>query len=145
MIIATAVPKITDDFNSLDDVGWYGSAYLVANCATQLFYARIYTFYSPKWVFMSGLLFFEVGSALCGAAPNSPAFIIGRAIAGVGTSGVSSGVIVILIPLVPLRRRGMLQGLVGAIFGIAAVIGPLIGGALTRDATYVITALSWGS
>lgn len=79
-IIGTAIPKITDDFHSIDDVGWYASAYLICMCAFQLVFGRVYTYYSPKWVLLWSILLFEIGSAVCGAAPNSVAFIIGRAI-----------------------------------------------------------------
>jgi MFS family permease len=60
-IIGTAIPKITDEFHSIDDVGWYASAYLLTTCAFQLFYARIYSFYSPKWVLLSAIIIFETG------------------------------------------------------------------------------------
>ncbi|KAL6716123.1 hypothetical protein ACLMJK_005689 [Lecanora helva] len=135
-IIATAVPRITDDFHSLGDVGWYGSAYMITGCAFQLFMGRVYTFYSPKKVFLSSIALFEIGSILCGAAPNSTAFIVGRAIAGSGSSGVFSGAIIIIMGLVPLHKRPLLQSLVGAIFGVASVIGPLLGGVFT-------TKVSW--
>jgi len=79
-IIGTAIPKITDDFHSINDVGWYASAYLITLCAFQLIYGRIYTFYSPKWVLLSAIAIFELGSIVCGTAPSSVAFIIGRAI-----------------------------------------------------------------
>jgi MFS family permease len=68
-----------------------------------------------------------VGSVVCAAAPNSTTFIVGRAIAGAGSSGIVSGAIVILVQTVPLHKRPMYQGFVGAIFGIASVAGPLLG------------------
>jgi len=105
----------------------------LAACATQLLFGRVYSFYSHKVVFLGTVVLFEVGSALCGAAPNSIAFILGRAIAGAGSAGVFSGVIVIMIPLVPLEKRPMYQGLLGAIFGVCSVIGPLVGGAFTKN------------
>ncbi|KAK9319424.1 major facilitator superfamily domain-containing protein [Lipomyces orientalis] len=135
-IISTAVPQITDDFDSLNDVGWYSSAYLITSCAFQLIYGRIYTFYNTKWVFLASVAIFETGSALCGAAPNSSSFIGGRALAGLGSSGIFSGVIVIMIPLLPLHKRPMWQGFSGAIFGVSSVVGPLIGGALTNSVTW---------
>jgi len=79
---------------------------------------------------------FEIGSAICGAAPNSIVFIIGRAIAGLGGAGIFSGVTIIMITMVPLRKRPMFQGLFGTVFGFASVLGPLVGGALTD-------AVSW--
>lgn len=96
-ILATAVPRITDRFHSIDDIGWYASSYMLTACGFILLYGRIYTFYSTKWVFLSGIFLFEVGSALSGAAPSSTALIIGRAIAGFGSSGVFTGAITIMI------------------------------------------------
>lgn len=93
MIITTAIPQITDDFNSVTDIGWYGSAFLLTSCAFQLLYGKIYSFYSIKATFLAAVLLFEVGSAVCGAAPSSAVFIAGRAIAGLGGAGVVSGVV----------------------------------------------------
>lgn len=126
-IIATAIPKITDEFHSLDDVGWYGSAFLLCSACFQLLFGRIYTFYTPKYVFLILIGLFEVGSAVCGAAPNSVAFIIGRAIAGTGSAGIMSGAVILMVEVVPLRKRPMYQGFFGACFGVASVIGPLLG------------------
>ena len=103
-IIATAVPRITDDFNSLGDVGWYASTYMITSCAFQLFFGRIYTFCSPRWVFLVATAIFEVGSALCGAAPNSTAFIVGRAIAGLSSAGMISGARIVIVYTVPLHK-----------------------------------------
>ncbi|ETS77635.1 hypothetical protein PFICI_09697 [Pestalotiopsis fici W106-1] len=134
LIVTTAIPKITDDFKSVTNVGWYGSAYLLTNCAFQLFFGKLYSLYSVKVVFLVSILLFEIGSALCGAAPNSIAFIVGRAIAGSGSAGIFSGSISILVYSVPLHRRPFYQGLFGAVFGLANVISPLLGGAFTDSA-----------
>ena len=130
------MPHITDDFHSLGDVGWYGSAYLLTSCSFQLLFGRIYTFYSPKWVFLSTIGLFELGSIVCGAAPSSTAFIVGRAIAGLGSAGIFSGVIVIMVHTVPLHKRPFYQGFLGATFGVASVTGPLLGGAFTDNVSW---------
>ncbi|ETS73840.1 hypothetical protein PFICI_14786 [Pestalotiopsis fici W106-1] len=133
IIISTAIPTITDEFNSIQDIGWYGGAYVLSGCVTQLLFGRLYMFYDNKVVFLSAVMLFEIGSAVCGAAPNSVAFILGRVIAGCGSAGVFSGTIVIMIPMAPLEKRPMYQGFLGAIFGVSSVVGPLIGGAFTKN------------
>lgn len=97
---------------------------------------RVYTFYNPKKVYLSAISIFEIGSAICGAAPNSTVFIVGRAIAGAGTAGIFSGGFVIIMNLVPLHKRPLLQGMVGAIFGLASVAGPLLGGVFTTNVSW---------
>lgn len=99
-------------------------------------FGRLFTFYRPKWVFLVAIVLFEIGSAVCGAAPNSTAFIIGRAIAGLGSCGIFSGVIVLITDSVPLQKRPMMTGLMGSIFGIASVAAPLMGGAFTDRVTW---------
>ncbi|KAK8041186.1 major facilitator superfamily domain-containing protein [Apiospora phragmitis] len=136
LIISTAIPQITDDFHSLPDVGWYGSAYLLTTCSFQLMFGKLYTFFSVKTVFLATVMLFEVGSAVCGAAPSSVVFIVGRAIAGVGAAGIFSGVIIIIVYAVPLHKRPLYQGLFGAVFGLASVVGPLVGGAFTSKVSW---------
>lgn len=135
-IVATAIPRITDEFKSLGDIGWYGSAYMLTTACSQLIYGRLYKFYDMKWTFLISIVVFEIGSAICGAAASSGVFIAGRAIAGVASAGIFSGCMMVTIPMIPLHKRPMFQGMFGMIFGIASVMGPLIGGGFT-------SAVSW--
>ncbi|KAI1368238.1 hypothetical protein F5Y08DRAFT_279901 [Xylaria arbuscula] len=91
LIVTTAVPAITNEFDSLRDVGWYGDAYLLTSCAFQLLFGKLYSFYPIRLVFAFSVLLFEIGSVLCGAAPGSVGFIVGRAIHGVGSAGIFTG------------------------------------------------------
>ncbi|PQE27354.1 putative DHA14-like major facilitator ABC transporter protein [Rutstroemia sp. NJR-2017a WRK4] len=135
-IIATAIPKITDEFHSLDDVGWYGSAYLLTTASFQLLFGKFYTYFSIKWVYLAAIGVFELGSLVCGVAPNSIALICGRAVAGLGSAGIFSGALIIVAYSVPLVKRPMYTGFIGAMYGIASVAGPLLGGVFTDKATW---------
>ena len=97
---------------------------MLMGCSFQLFIGRLYTFYSPKKVFLTCIFLFEVGSGICGAAPNSPVFIVGRAVAGLGASGMFGGAIVLTMDVVPLHKRPVFVSLNGAIFGVSSVVGP---------------------
>jgi hypothetical protein len=76
-VISTAIPRITDDFHVLQDVGWYGSAYLLTTAAFQLPYGKLFASFSIKIVFLGALAIFEIGSLVCATSPNSPALIVG--------------------------------------------------------------------
>lgn len=109
---------------------------MLTNCAFQLSFGKLYTFYNVKTVFLIAIALFEIGSLVCGAAPSSTAFIVGRAISGVGSAGIMSGAITVIVYAVPLHRRPLFQGLFGAVFGLASVVGPLLGGAFTSKVTW---------
>lgn len=92
---------------------------------------RIYTFYSIKVVFIASLIIFETGSTVCATAPTSAVLIVGRAIAGAGSIGVLSGAALVISHIVLVRKRSIYFGTLGLMFAIAAIAGPVIGGALT--------------
>ncbi|CEL10884.1 hypothetical protein ASPCAL13991 [Aspergillus calidoustus] len=135
-ILATAIPRITAQFDSLGDVGWYGSAFLLTNCSVSLFYGKLYTFFPVKWVYLCALALFEMGSLLCGVTPSSLGLIIGRAIAGLGAGGLYSGAMLIIAENAPMHQRPVYNGIITAVFSVSGVAGPLIGGVLTDHITW---------
>ncbi len=111
-------------------------AYLLTTAAFQLIFGKFYTFFFIKWVFLVAIGIFELGSLICGVAPTSVALIVGRAIAGVGSAGVFSGAYLLVATSVPLAKRSTFTGLIGGMYGIASVVGPLLGGAFTDKVTW---------
>ncbi|KUJ06981.1 MFS general substrate transporter [Mollisia scopiformis] len=135
-IIVTAIPKITDQFHSVADVGWYGSAFLVASCSLQPLTGKFYTQFVSKYTFMAFLGVFELGSLICGVAQSSNMLIVGRAVAGLGTSGLVNGALTILSAAVPLEIRAMYFGFMMSTIQLGVLLGPLIGGSLTQYTTW---------
>lgn len=103
----------------------------MTNCMQgfQLLFGKLYTLFRVKWVFLSGLAIFELGSLICGVAPNSIALIVGRAIAGIGSSGLFTGAMMVIAHTIPLQNRPAYMGMTGGVYGIASVIGPLVSNA----------------
>ncbi|KAL9616875.1 MAG: hypothetical protein Q9160_008297 [Pyrenula sp. 1 TL-2023] len=130
-IIGTAIPTISNDFNSFGDIAWYEAGFLLPLCILQLSFGLVYKYYPAKWVLFTLVAIFEIGSIVCATAPTSNALIVGRAITGIGGAGISSGAFVLISLLVPLQSRPKYAGALGSVFGIASIIGPTIGGYLT--------------
>jgi len=130
-IIGTAVPSISNQFNSFGDIAWYESGFLLPLCALQLSFGLVYTYYPSKWVLILLVSIFEIGSIICASAPSSNALIVGRVVQGIGGAGIGSGAIILISKLVPLQARPQWTGGIGAVFGLASILGPLLGGYLT--------------
>ncbi|KAF4122937.1 Major Facilitator Superfamily [Geosmithia morbida] len=130
-VITTAIPYITEEFQSTSDIGWYGSTYLITASVFQPVYGRVYTMFSAKWSYLASIAVFEIGSLICGVAPNSTTLIIGRAIAGFGSAGILTGSFVVVAFTVPLQKRPIYTAVVGVMFGVGATVGPLFGGIFT--------------
>jgi predicted MFS family arabinose efflux permease len=135
-IVATAIPSITDEFHSLDQVGWYGSAFFLTVAAFQATWGKAYKYFPLKLTFLITILIFEVGSLICAVANNSTTLIVGRAISGMGGAGIASGAYTILAFSAPPKKTAALTGILGAIYAVASVVGPLLGGVFTDNVSW---------
>ncbi|KAK4052029.1 hypothetical protein OIV83_002323 [Microbotryomycetes sp. JL201] len=135
-IVAAAIPAISNDFNALSDVGWYGSAYLLTGTAFQPVLGKAFTYFSLKWTYIACTVVFLVGSLICGVAQDSTTFIVGRAIAGVGFGGLYVGVLAIASAIVPVERQAAVISFLSAWYGVGCTIGPIIGGSFTTKVTW---------
>ncbi|KAK7888430.1 hypothetical protein LTR67_008776 [Exophiala xenobiotica] len=135
-IVATAIPRITDQFHSLDQVGWYGSAFFLTIGSFQATWGKLYKYFPLKISYLASIFIFEVGSLICAVANNSTTLIVGRAIAGMGGAGIASGSYTIIAFSAPPKHRPAFTGIMGATFGVASVIGPLLGGVFTDNLTW---------
>lgn len=156
-IIGVAVPRISSVFKALDDIAWYGSAYLLTVTAFQPTFGNVYKFFNVKYTYLASIFIFEgrssydgfvipkkrtvdvdftVGSILCAAAPNSPSFILGRAIAGLGAAGLLQGALCIIGHNVELSKRPLYMSIVISVFGIAVCLGPVMGGIFTDHVSW---------
>jgi MFS family permease len=134
--VATAVPTITTEFNSLKDVSWYGSSFLIAICACQLLTGNLFANFHHKIMFMIYVAVFLVGSIISGVAQSSATLIVGRAVSGIGASGLFGGTLIVISSVVPKPQQPMYLGLVVSMYTSTAVLGPLIGGAFTQHASW---------
>ncbi|XXH00029.1 hypothetical protein Hte_006370 [Hypoxylon texense] len=135
-IISTAIPQITSDFHSLQDIGWYSGAYQLTSATLQPLTGKLYSRVSAKWVFLFFFFIFELGSLLCAVSQSSVMFIIGRAVAGMGSSGLQNGALTIIGGALPLEKRPVYMGFVMAFGQIGLIVGPLIGGVFTQYVTW---------
>lgn len=124
-IVADIQPAILNDFGNVELLPWIGTGFALGTMFI-LTWGKIYGIFNLKWVYMFNILLFEVGSAICGAAPNMNALIIGRVTAGVGGSGMYSGTLTyVSVSTSDKEKPAYLAGST-VIWGIGSVLGPVV-------------------
>jgi EmrB/QacA subfamily drug resistance transporter len=135
-IVSTALPTIVADLNGGSHISWVITAYLLATTASTPLWGKLGDQYGRKGFFQASIVVFLIGSALSGASTSMLMLILCRALQGLGAGGLMVGSQAIVGDVVPPRDRGRYQGLFGAVFGLASVVGPLLGGVFVEH-------LSW--
>jgi EmrB/QacA subfamily drug resistance transporter len=135
-IVSTALPTIVGDLGGLSHLSWVVTAYLLASTVVTPLYGKLGDLYGRKVLLQVAIVIFLIGSALCGVAQNMTELIVFRALQGLGGGGLIVTTIAVVGDIIPPRERGRYQGMFGGVFGVATVIGPLIGG-------FFVDNLSW--
>ncbi len=135
-IVSTALPTIVGDLGGLNELSWVVTAYLLASTASTPLYGKLGDMYGRKSLYLAAILIFIIGSLLSGFSQNMEELIIFRAVQGIGAGGLMVGAQAIVADLVPPRERGRYIGIVGSVFAVSSVGGPLLGG-------FFVQSLSW--
>jgi EmrB/QacA subfamily drug resistance transporter len=135
-IVATALPRIVSDLGGITQYSWVFTAYMLTSTVTVPLYGKLGDVYGRKNLFLFAIVAFLAGSALCGAANDMTQLIVFRAIQGIGAGGLFPLSLAVIGNIVPPRDRGRWQGLIGAVFAAASILGPAVGGFIVDNASW---------
>lgn len=135
-IVSTALPTIVGELGGLDKLSWVVTAYILSSTIAVPLYGKFGDQFGRKRVLQIAIALFLLGSALCGLAQNMTQLVLMRALQGLGGGGLMVISMAAVADVIPPAERGRYQGLFGGVFGLATVIGPLIGGFIVQHASW---------
>ncbi|MGK2851547.1 MAG: MDR family MFS transporter [Candidatus Limnocylindrales bacterium] len=135
-VVAPAMPRIVAELGGFEHYSWIAVSALIASTITVPIAGKLSDLYGRKPFYVGGIVIFLVGSVLAGLAPTFETLILARVVQGVGMGTMMPLSQAIIGDIVSPRERGKYQGLIGAVFGLASVVGPFVGGYLTDNATW---------
>src|SRR6201991_1770244 len=135
-IVSTALPTIVGDLGGLNQLSWVVTSYLLTSTVVVPLYGKFGDLFGRKIVLQTAIVIFLLGSVLCGIAQDMTQLILMRALQGLGGGGLLVVTMASIGDVIPPADRGKYQGLFGGVYGLATVIGPLLGG-------FMVDHLSW--
>jgi EmrB/QacA subfamily drug resistance transporter len=135
-IVSTAMPTVISDLHGLSLYSWVFSIYMLTSTAAVPIFGKLADLYGRRMIYLIGMGFFLAGSALCGLSHNMTELIIFRAIQGIGAGALMPIAMTIIGDIFPPDRRGKMQGIFGAVFGLSSVLGPAVGGFLVDNVNW---------
>ncbi|MFY9919704.1 MAG: MDR family MFS transporter [Mycobacterium sp.] len=135
-IVATALPTVVADLGGAGHQSWVVTSYLLASTIVTAIVGKLGDLFGRKKVFQASVVFFLVGSVLCGLSGSMTMLVASRALQGIGGGAIMVTAMAVIGEVIPLRERGRYQGALGAVFGVTTVIGPLLGGFFTDHLTW---------
>ncbi|OCF41607.1 major facilitator superfamily transporter [Kwoniella heveanensis CBS 569] len=135
-IVATAIPVIVSDFQAFDQVSWIITGYFLTQCGLILLVGQLLTVLKAKWMLLGSIFFFELGSLICAVSKDMDTMIGGRAVQGIGASGMFVSILAVIAVITRVEQRAAFLASFGFVFVVSSVVGPLLGGVFTERATW---------
>jgi EmrB/QacA subfamily drug resistance transporter len=142
-IISTALGKIVEEFDAYSSLSWVVTAYLITTTITTPIAGKLSDMFGRRLLLLIGVTIFGIGSLLSGTSADINQLIIWRAIQGIGGGIITANAFTIIGDLLAARERGRWQGMIGAVFGVSSVVGPLLGGFLTEAHSFLGLVTDW--
>src|SRR5690349_20360444 len=135
-IVSTAMPTIVQELHGLEHISWVFTAYMLGSTVTVPIYGKLSDIFGRINLYLLGIFIFQAGSVLCGMSQNMTQLILFRALQGIGGGAMMVNSFAIIGDVFPPAERGKYQGMIGGVFGLSSVAGPVLGGWITDHASW---------